>query len=136
MSIEIDVSENIRRLQEIVPNLSTSPCGPKATWNLPEGTSEAWGIWRDGNDVSVTKARLQPGARFPIHVHKEDEHLIVYRGALGITFEEGAELVVTEGRGVYIPPGKAHSVRAIGPSELLLVVIHVPAGEGLPHGKV
>lgn len=134
--MSVEFSENILKLQEIVPNLSTSPCGPKATWELPEGTSEAWGIWADGKDVSVTKARLPAGSAFPIHVHREDEHLIVYRGVLGIRFDEENELVITTGRGIHVPPGKAHSVRSIGPETLLLMVIHVPAGKGLPHGKV
>lgn len=134
--MSVEFSENIRRLQEIVPNLSTTPCGPKATWQLPEGTSEAWAIWRDGDEVSVVKSRLTAGSAFPVHVHNEDEHIIVYSGALGIRLHGDVEQVITAGSGIHIPPGKAHEARAIGPEDLYLVVIHVPAGEGLPNGKI
>ncbi len=127
----MNLSGNIRALRQIVPRLEGSPCGPKAVWVLPEGTSEAWSVWRDGNAVSVAKARVSAGSRFPIHLHGEDECLIVYRGIMGIDVGDGEQLL-KPGEGIHIPKGVAHQVRSVGNDDLCLVVVHVPFGKGMP----
>ena len=125
-------SENVRALREIIPFLEGSPCGPKATWALPEGKTEAWAIWRDGNAVSITKARISAGATFPIHTHGEVEIMVVYRGSLRYK-SALIERVVLEGQCVKVEPGKPHQVTATGDADCYLILVHVPAGEGLPH---
>jgi quercetin dioxygenase-like cupin family protein len=133
--MQYEKSDNVKALREIVPHLDgSSPCGMKATWKLPEGTSEAWAIWADADDVSVTKARVSAGSRFPIHVHDEVEVLIVYRGRLRYV-SATRERVLLPGACIRIEPGRAHEVEAVGHSDAYVLAIHVPAGKGLPENE-
>jgi len=81
--------------------------------------------------VAVQRSFMSKGAVFPIHLHKENEWLIVSRGHLK-SINESKTTELKDGDGIRIKEGESHVVEAI--EDTWLIGITIPASEGYPHG--
>jgi quercetin dioxygenase-like cupin family protein len=86
---------------------------PNTAWALvvdpggPEGRVEAF---------AVISERIAPGDRIPLHVHRDDEVVIVHGNGRYRLGDE--ERDVTDGAVVFVPAGVAHGLSNPGPEPL------------------
>ena len=79
--------------------------------------------------VAVQLAIMSKGAKFPFHVHEADEHLIVYKGSMAVSFEDKC-VTLYPGDAQKISAGVQH--RVVAPEECRMIGITIPADMGYP----
>lgn len=125
----------LKELKELTPRLPDlmeivrSFNGDCVVYDLDVGETIGFGLLKNPL-VAVQKARLTPGAEFPLHLHNEIEHLILYKGDLTINFSNGERVNMILGDHCKIIPGEAHSCYTKGGA--WLIAITIPASEGYP----
>lgn len=84
-----------------------------------------------GNSDSLTlgECRIKPGMSNPFHGHPSTEEiLVVLRGKILHTFENGKTVDMTAGDTITVPAGASHCAKNIGIEECILMVAF-PVGE-------
>lgn len=94
-----------------------------------EGWEEVYrGVRRrvsSGRFMTVTVYGFDPGSRFPLHMHEQEQAVLVVRGAL--TFSAGStRRTVVPDTVLWIPPGLPHEAVA-GPEGAWAVSVVAPA---------
>jgi quercetin dioxygenase-like cupin family protein len=78
-----------------------------------------------GEFMTVTFYEFDPGSRFPLHAHDQEQAVVVTRGALTFSTGEEEETVVPNAV-LWIPPGVPHEAVA-GPEGASVVSVVSPA---------
>lgn len=63
----------------------------------------------DGSHIGADFVRMQPGARFPLHVHDGDHEIYFIEGE-GFVHVDGKDILVHTGHVIHIPGEYAHGV--------------------------
>jgi quercetin dioxygenase-like cupin family protein len=79
--------------------------------------------------ASVTSYEFEPGARFPIHRHRQEQITIIDRGQVELTIGEQTQ-PLAEGDWSVVPGELEHGIVA-GPGGARILAILVPARESL-----
>ena len=88
---------------------------------------ELFGLAIGGSHVqSLAEARLEPGAATQRHRHALSEEVYFVLAGEGVIEIEGEEARLVVGDGVVIPAGAAHTIAAVGGSELRFLCMCAP----------
>ncbi len=74
-----------------------------------EGKSGVRGMKDDGTHIGCDFIRMQPGARFELHVHEGDHEIYFIKGS-GFVHIDGADIPVNAGHLIHIPGEYPHGV--------------------------
>lgn len=96
-----------------------------------DGKAGVRGAKLDGTHIGADFIRMQPGARFALHVH-EGEHEIYFVSGSGAVHIDGEDIRVTGGHLIHIPAEYPHGVWV--PDNLHAPLIFVAIGH--PHHHV
>ena len=116
-------NENMRLLTELILGK-----GRRSSNILYDGGTEGQALYT-GKDCVVQRATLAAGTKFPLHIHKVAEVVIVVSGQ----FHSTASFLTTvtkEAGIIYYPRGVAHSHFA--ETDCVVIGILIPYGEGYP----
>ena len=85
-------------------------------WNEDPGTEIYPGdtVWMaTGEQLQVIRARMAPGAEFGLHVHPQEQYIVVLEGCLEFTVGEETRLA-SGGTVIHAPSGVPHGGRVHG----------------------
>jgi len=82
--------------------------------------------------LAIQRAFMNKGAIFPLHLHNQNEWIIVSNGKLIDRNENGIVTELEVGDGIRVRKGESHSIEAI--EDTWLIGITIPSSEGYPHG--
>jgi quercetin dioxygenase-like cupin family protein len=133
MKTQIEIfQENVKGLGEVTARMAsdsaTCGLGKVKVFQVDGGEARVW-ILHERESVSIAKAHLAPGTKFPLHTHNSVEVIVLFEGSA--IYESGdvsRELV--PGSCVSVPRGKAHQMTA-GASGAWFSVTTVPREEAL-----
>jgi len=97
-------------------------------WQTRLGECEAQVLLYRIGQVAVVDAYLLAGDTFPLHGHRETEHLVLYEGTLEIETLGYPMQVLQAPSGIELPPGIEHTVTALTAARMIGVTI--PASPG------
>jgi quercetin dioxygenase-like cupin family protein len=124
--------QNVKRLAEMVASIGepVGECGldPPKIFPVEGGEARVWVLF-ENDHVSIAKAFLSPGARFPEHTHGAMEFIVVYEGEAWYHSADHQKRM-KPGVCVSVLAGKAHRVEA-GPEGAWFSVTTVPREEAL-----
>lgn len=67
------------------------------------------GLRSDGSFIGLDFIRMQPGTRFPLHVHEGDHEIYFIQGS-GFVHIDGNDIAVSGGHAIHIPAEYPHGV--------------------------
>ena len=122
--------QRMRRLEELTVKLSGIPNGVKGCvqYNVEHGIAFGFSCLDDPK-VSVQKAVMSKGAKFPTHTHYEHEWLIVYDGEIAV-YVDGECVKIGRAGSVLLKPGIPHSVDAL--EDTWMIGVTIPPTTGYP----
>jgi quercetin dioxygenase-like cupin family protein len=92
-------------------------------------------IWDvTGENLQVIRARMAPGAVFPLHEHPQEQLIVVLEGALEFTVAEETR-IVTPGQVIHISPGVPHGGRVHGPQSAVTIEAFHPIRNDFGRGS-
>ena len=90
-------------------------------------------IWDvTGERLQVIRARVSPGADFPIHAHSQEQIIVVLEGALEFVVD-GETQVVRPGQVIHIPPDVPHGGRVHGRETVVTIEAFHPVRNDFGH---
>lgn len=90
-----------------------------------------WGVVApENNAVRVMRALCPAGFVAPMHQHKSDEWLIVYKGRMLIRMENKPDYQIGPGQSVHFAPGVAHETEMM--EETRFIGVTIPGNAGYP----
>jgi quercetin dioxygenase-like cupin family protein len=104
-------------------------------WNSVPGREVYPGdvIWDvTGASLQVIRARMSPGADFPIHEHPQEQIIVVLEGALEFTID-GETRIVRAGGVIHAAPNVPHGGRVHGPDEVVTIEAFHPVRNDFGH---
>src|SRR5262245_492686 len=114
------------RLLSIMPTPTSPATATHYTWG---DQCDGWHLVRDPS-LSVIQERMPPGAREQRHRHSQArQFFFVLYGQLVLEVER-ARHVLSEGIGLEIPPGLAHTAMNESATEVAFLVVSQPPSHG------
>jgi len=94
-----------------------------------EGVSIRWLISeKDGAPhFAMRLFEIEAGGQTPFHTHSNEHEVFILEGS-GSVWRDGAEVAVTPGTAVYVPPNEKHTFRNTGHAVMKMLCL-------IPHGK-
>lgn len=106
-------------------------------WNSEAGREVHPGdvVWDvTGSELQVIRARMSPGADFPLHTHPQEQIIVVLEGALEFTVGEETR-VVRAGQVIHAPSGIPHGGRVHGSEHVVTIEAFHPVRSDFGHGS-
>ena len=140
-------SIHIKKLEKIVPKLNdfVSINSPNVEYNLEKGTAIGFNVYNIP-EIAVQRVFMSKGSIFPLHTHKENEYVLIYKGCIKVHIKSGVihanvggkstqdkDMILKVADGFFVPPETPHSGEALEDTWMMSTTI--PAGCGYPNDK-
>ena len=96
-----------------------------------EGTAITFGLLKEDN-CAVAKTFISKGSHIPFHEHDVIEHVIVYKGEVGMEFNN-KQYLIKQGESISIPKNVQHN--AFTKKDSWIIAITIPADNAFPDVK-
>jgi len=121
-----DLKDNLDRLDEISKTMnliSKDISDGYVKFECEGGDCETWHIFNDTNQISILKAHLPKGCKFPVHPHLDsNEIIVIYRGQISVKIDDEVH-ILSVGESYFIPKNKLHEHYAIEDSWVIGITI-------------